>query len=172
MAEHSNDAIIKINNELYNEVRNYCDDKGIRLINFIEDALECAIYEDQESNEEKETEDNFLKKKKTSLKNKSNEFSPTNVYEKNKPKYSDHILFIQCGSFFEVYDDDALICSEVFGWKTFDRGEYAVSGIPVYRKGFREILQEAKKPYVIIEQTVDEKDTENPIKRIITEIFP
>jgi hypothetical protein len=163
---------INIESELYDELRQYCDDNGIRFVDFVENALEIALYESQVPTVEIKN-DSKIYKKKSSKKNKTDKYSPTKLYTDYKANYRNHILFIQCGSFFEVYDDDALTCSELFGWKIFNRGEFRVAGTGISNKSyFIDKLRKINKEYVIIEQEIDEKDLEHPIKRIITEIYP
>jgi hypothetical protein len=164
---------VKIGSEIYDEARQYCDDNGIRFIDFIEDALENAVYETQELNFRKIENIEEIRTKPSLTRNRSGKYSPTKMHIENKVKFPNHIIFIQCGSFFEVYDDDALTCSEIFGWKTFNRGEFRVAGIPTTKKTYLvQNLTEMRKAYIFIEQHKDEKDLENQIKRVITDIFP
>jgi len=163
---------INVNSELFYEIRQYCDDNGIRLLDFIEDALEIALYEDQVSLIDTK-HDTSIGKKKSSLKNKSDKYSPIKLYTEFKDIHPKHIIFTQCGSFYEVLNNDAMTCSELFGWIVFNRGENRVAGIPVSQKEILiEKLKRLKVAYIIVEQNIDENDMENPIKREITEIFP
>ncbi len=43
-------ATIKIDNGLYDQLRKFCDKKGRRLKEFVEDAIENAIYTDKSIN--------------------------------------------------------------------------------------------------------------------------
>ena len=58
-----NTSTIKINNRLYDQIRKFCDKEGWRLKEFVEDALENAIYT-EESIKILNEEIKSLKKKK------------------------------------------------------------------------------------------------------------
>jgi hypothetical protein len=170
MKENYEYVKVNVGNNLYKEIRAYCNNNGIRLIDFVEDALERALYYNEEKIQENTNSVKIFKN--TIFKNKSNLYSPINLYKENKVKYPNHIIFVQCGSFFEIYNEDASACSKLFEWKTFNRGEHTVAGIPTNRKDITiKKLRELKIEYIFIEQEFDAKDIEYPIKRKISEIF-
>lgn len=38
-------------------------------------------------------------------------------YYEQKIKYKDYVIFIKCGNFYEVFENDALIINDLFGYK-------------------------------------------------------
>jgi DNA mismatch repair ATPase MutS len=48
-----------------------------------------------------------------------------------KEDFPRHIVLIQCGVFYETYQDDAELLSDILNIKTFLRGTSNVAGFPI-----------------------------------------
>ena len=86
-----------------------------------------------------------------------------------KALYPDHLVFIQNGYYFEILNEDAEYCNQLYGWTIYERQ----ANIPMtgFTDNIRKIwsdLRKFEKPYVLVSQL---EKGDNP-KRGITEIFP
>ena len=96
---------------------------------------------------------------------------PYEIFKKLKVKYPEHIIFIQVGYFWELYNDDALLCSEYFGWTTFKRGrEQLVTGVPINAKYIYDVLKSNNEAYVLVRQT-GKKTSDGRALREVSEII-
>lgn len=97
--------------------------------------------------------------------------SPIEIYYRLKMIYPDYILFIQNGYFFEIYKEDAKICSEVFGWIVTDVRNDIFTGVPINAYKFKDKLKKMGKKYIIVRQ--DNSDYKrNKIRRSVYEKYP
>lgn len=52
-------------------------------------------------------------------------------YYEQKIKYKDYVIFIKCGNFYEVFENDALIINDLFGYKIKRFSNTFKAGFPV-----------------------------------------
>ena len=88
-----------------------------------------------------------------------------------KIQYPNHIIFVQNGYFFEIYEKDAKICSELFQWKIAKDRSYEYTGVPINAHKFKEKLQNINQSYIIVKQE-DKENNPKTINRSIVEIYP
>ena len=169
---------VEIPIDLYNNVKNHCENFRIELDDFIEDSLELNISRNEEQAIKavaKATAKAKAKKKpkKKLLKNKTDIYSPINLHHQYKEQFPAHIIFIQSGVFYEVFDEDAESCEKIFYWKVRIRGDITLSGIHIHNiQSATDKLEELNQAYILIPQTIDESDLTNPIQRHISTIYP
>ncbi|MBN2693675.1 DNA mismatch repair protein MutS, partial [bacterium] len=93
-------------------------------------------------------------------------------YFNTKQQHKNHVLFYQMGDFYEVFWEDAELCSKVLGITLTARGGVPMAGVPLH----------AKKPYLkrliqngysvaICDQVEDAKQAKGIVKREVTEII-
>ena len=82
-----------------------------------------------------------------------------------------HLVFIQCGFFWNVFGFDAVKCSKLFGWKLYGKSD-SITGIGMCSASlrFRE-LQDMGLPYCLLRQ-VPEETSRTVRERFIQDIFP
>lgn len=75
------------------------------------------------------------------------------IVEEVKSRLREHIVFVQCGFFWEVLADDAIVCSEIFGWRLGDgpSGVY-MTGVPTNAFRFKQQLEDLGYSYVLVGQ--------------------
>jgi hypothetical protein len=97
---------------------------------------------------------------------------PIEIVRKLKAEYTGHLVFVKQGCFWEVYEEDAYKCSELFGWKVTSHGpdSPAFTGAPTNSYHFKEILEVQNIPYIMVAQT--ESSAEYPLgERQVVEFF-
>jgi DNA mismatch repair ATPase MutS len=78
---------------------------------------------------------------------------PLDIHEELKREYPEHIIFIRCGFYYEVWFEDAEKCQDIFDWDIGQRGGKSFSGVG--KQGIRAItekLEGQKIPYILVEQ--------------------
>jgi DNA mismatch repair ATPase MutS len=96
------------------------------------------------------------------------EYAPIVLFEQLKAKYPKHIIFIQCGYYYDVYDEDARECNRLFNWKIYKRGELDYTGTSRKSTKFKDALKSMNHPYIIVDQYIENEY----LKRKVVEIFP
>ena len=83
-----------------------------------------------------------------------------------KSSHPDHIVFVQCGYFLEVYGEDAVVCSEIFGWKIAGGNSRFEehTGVPAGAFRFKQRLEDDGLSYVLVGQG-------DPSERLVIEVF-
>lgn len=82
-------------------------------------------------------------------------YAPINMFREFKSKYPTHIIFIQCGSFYEVFGEDANECHKLFGWKTFKKCGLDSTGTPTWSSTFKDELKSLNRSYLIVDQIIE-----------------
>lgn len=96
---------------------------------------------------------------------------PIDIVKDLKLDYPDHIVFVQNGFFWEVYEDDADVCSRVFGWKIASHGTgHNFTGVPTNAYKFKERLEDEGLSYVMVAQT-EYPSTTGYVERAPAELF-
>lgn len=96
---------------------------------------------------------------------------PAEIVAYIKSDFPNHIVFIQNGYFWETYDEDARICSSIFGWKVADRGLNGVfTGVPTNARKFIQRLQEMGVSFVFVKQAEYPSPTKE-VERIVSDLF-
>ena len=98
----------------------------------------------------------------------SKEYTPINIFTQLKTKYPEHLIFIQSGYFYELFGEDAKECNRLFGWKLVERCDLDWTGVPCKAFKFKDELKSLNKPYIIVEQVVED----GYLKREIVERYP
>jgi len=73
------------------------------------------------------------------------------IYWQLKERSPQSLVFLQGGSFFNVFEEDAERCAALFGWKTFLQCGQAITGFPMQGVKPFESLEEHGIPYLIAE---------------------
>ncbi|KAI5171559.1 DNA mismatch repair protein MSH6 [Nematocida sp. LUAm3] len=102
-----------------------------------------------------------------------------------KQRYYDNVVFFKKGKFYELFEEDAVISSEIFGWKLTKRGSVKMTGIPemsldvwVERfilKGYKVAVVEQKETGVSQNMRIKEEEgkasiIQRELKEVITEV--
>ena len=66
------------------------------------------------------------------------EYFPINIFTKLKRKYPAHVIFIQCGWFYEFFGEDAKEINRLFGLKLGEKQGLAFTGFPCTATKFNE----------------------------------
>lgn len=78
---------------------------------------------------------------------------PIDIVRDLKTVYEKHLIFIQVGFFWEVYDEDADTCSRLFGWKVVPFSlESVFTGTPTNSYRFKERLEDEGISYIMVAQ--------------------
>lgn len=96
--------------------------------------------------------------------------SLVDLVTKIKALYSVELVFVQCGYFYEVYNEDARLCSDLLGWNVGERGETLITGCPIYSHNFRTRLQKMGQSHCLVSQLKREPGS-TVTKRAVTEIW-
>ena len=97
-------------------------------------------------------------------------------YLKIKKQYSEEILFFRMGDFYETFDDDAKLASEILGITLTKRANGAASTVPLAGFPYHALDQYLHKllksghRVAICEQIEDPKLSKGIVKREVTEI--
>jgi len=91
---------------------------------------------------------------------------PIDLYHHLKKRYPSHILFIKNGFFFDIFNEDAKFCSDVFGWKITKNNSHVKTGVPVNAYRFKDNLRNRNKPYLIVSRNGSRSEI------VIDEAFP
>lgn len=84
------------------------------------------------------------------------------IYNENKKKFSDYILIIKVGIFYETYNNDAFIINNLFGYKVKEIGDFDRAGFPV--NSFDKVIKKLERceiNYVIIDGGIVSKKFKN-----------
>jgi hypothetical protein len=88
------------------------------------------------------------------------------IVEDIKSSHPDHIVFIHSGYMWLVYGRDAVVCSEIFGWKITSAnsrfGEH--TGVPINSIRFKQRLKDDGLSYVLVANG-------DPGERLVVEVF-
>ena len=95
----------------------------------------------------------------------------SDLYAYCKQDFPEHIAFVQNGYFWEVYDDDARKCHQLFGWALASKGCLTMTGVPLTAKRFEQDLREMKQPHLFVAQ-LQYGVTGERVQRGVTEIWP
>ena len=89
-----------------------------------------------------------------------------------KEQHPDCILFFRAGDFYELFYDDAKICSEILNITLTKRGDVPMAGVPFHSVNpyIKKVLQ-ANKKIAICEQLEDPKQAKGVVKRGVTQIL-
>lgn len=89
-----------------------------------------------------------------------------------KEQHPDCILFFRAGDFYELFYDDAKICSEILNITLTKRGDVPMAGVPFHSVNpyIKKVL-EANKKIAICEQLEDPKQAKGVVKRGVTQIL-
>ncbi|MCH8519928.1 MAG: DNA mismatch repair protein MutS [Nanoarchaeota archaeon] len=89
-----------------------------------------------------------------------------------KEKHPDCILFFRAGDYYELFYDDAKICSEILNITLTKRGDVPMAGVPFHSVNpyIKKVL-EANKKIAICEQLEDPKQAKGVVKRGVTQIL-
>ena len=84
-----------------------------------------------------------------------------------KVKTSADIVAIQCGFYFNFYNEDAQFLSETFSFKTYHQGSNLLAGFPVSAKNsYIEKFTHENLRYVFLEQTKSSEDDKQRLRKI------
>jgi len=93
------------------------------------------------------------------------------IFQDIKSKYPEHLVIIQNGCYFEVFEQDAEYFSEMYGWKIYERQiDVPMTGFPEDAKKVWEDLKNNNQPYVVVSQLPQKRL--GKIERSISAIFP
>jgi len=93
------------------------------------------------------------------------------IFQDIKSKYPEHLVIIENGCYFEVFEKDAEYFSNMYGWKIYERQiGVSMTGFPEDAKKVWNDLKNLNKPYVVVSQLPNQK--RGKIQRTISEIFP
>ena len=95
-------------------------------------------------------------------------YAPINMFREFKSKYPTHIIFIQCGRFYEVFGEDANECHRLFGWKTIKKCGVDWTGTPTWSPNFKDKLKSLNRAYIIVDQIIED----GYLKRQLAEKHP
>ena len=96
---------------------------------------------------------------------------PIDIVNDLKIDYPDHIVFVQNGFFWEVYEGDAEVCSRLFGWKIASHGTgRTFTGVPINARKFKDRLEDESVSYVMVAQT-EFPSTAASVERAPVELF-
>lgn len=88
-----------------------------------------------------------------------------------KSKYTDHLVIIENGCYYEILNEDAEYLSKLYGWTIYERQlGIPMTGFPDNAKNIWDDLVSLGKPYLIVSQLPTASN--NKIKRKITEVYP
>ena len=77
------------------------------------------------------------------------------------------IVAVQCGYYFNMYNEDALLTEELFDLTTYEQGENTISGFPTSGLDkYQELFQAKSLSYAFVEQEVN-KDSSGRISRVV-----
>ena len=93
------------------------------------------------------------------------------IFQDIKSKYPEHLVIIENGYYFEVFEQDAEYFSNMYGWKIYERQiDVPMTGFPDGAEKVWIELKNSHKPYVVVSQLSNPK--RGNIQRTISEIFP
>jgi len=93
------------------------------------------------------------------------------IFQDIKSKYPEHLVIIENGCYFEVFEQDAEYFSNMYGWKIYERQiDVPMTGFPEDAKKVWVDLKNLRKPYVLVTQLPNPK--RGKIQRTISEVFP
>ena len=92
------------------------------------------------------------------------------IYRDIKSKAPNHLIIIENGTYYEVINDDAEKCREIYGWKVYSRAKnQALTGFPIGSKNVFYNLEEKRISYVLVSQVSHKtKNIERQVDRIFT----
>lgn len=82
-----------------------------------------------------------------------------------------HTAFVQIGYFWNVFEQHADLCHELFGWEIGPFGNLRMSGTVVDSRSFEQVLAEMNQPHLFVAQLGPGRDGERML-RCITLIRP
>jgi len=92
------------------------------------------------------------------------------IYNDIKSKAPNHLVIIENGTYYEVINEDAEKCRQIYGWKVYSRAKnQPLTGFPVERKSVFFDLQDKQISYVLVSQVSHKtKNIERQVDRIFT----
>ena len=90
------------------------------------------------------------------------------IKSKVKSQRPNHLVIIQNGNFFEVFNDDAEYFQDYFDYKIFVRFGVKTTGFPIFAKKVLSDLEQLNKSYVLVTQI---PVAPNGAKRAISKVF-
>jgi MutS domain I len=92
------------------------------------------------------------------------------IYNDIKSKAPNHLVIIENGTYYEVINEDAEKCRQIYGWKVYSRAKnQPLTGFPVERKSVFLDLQDKQISYVLVSQVSHKtKNIERQVDRIFT----
>lgn len=113
----------------------------------------------------------YIEKKRISEKSQIYSNEPfIDIFQDIKCKYPEHLIIIENGCYFEVFEQDAEYFSYLYDWKIYERqAGIPMTGFPEAAKKVWENLKRNKKPYVVVSQLP--KSNHGKIERKISEIY-
>jgi len=93
------------------------------------------------------------------------------IFHDLKSRYPDHLIIIENGYYFEVFEQDAYFLSEEYGWKIIEQ-QIGVpkAGFPTNSRKVWDDLKQMQQPYIIVSQLPNPSG--DKIQRTVGEIFP
>ncbi len=93
-------------------------------------------------------------------------------YFNTKQQHKNHILFYQMGDFYEVFWEDAELCSKALGITLTARGGVPMAGVPLHaKKPYLKRLIQQGYSVAICDQVEDAKQAKGIVKREVTDII-
>jgi hypothetical protein len=93
------------------------------------------------------------------------------IIQSIKSEYSNHLAIIQCGCFYEMYDDDDIkFFYDRFSYEPVNMKGTIHIGFPVNTEKVLADLRSMKKPFVLVSQ-LPEKDEKGKTLRAISEVY-
>ena len=92
------------------------------------------------------------------------------IYNDIKSKAPNHLVIIENGNYYEVINNDAEKCRELYGWKVYSRTKnQPLTGFPIENKNVFFDLQDRKISYVLVSQVSHKtKNIERQVDRIFS----
>ena len=89
----------------------------------------------------------------------------------SEPGFEKYIVFVQNGYFFEIYDEDAHTCADIFGWKIAAHGpEFEFTGTPLNSFRFKNRLESEGRSYIIVGQ-IEYPSSQPIVERCVIELY-
>jgi len=92
------------------------------------------------------------------------------IYKDIKSKAPSHLVIIENGTYYEVINDDAEKCKEIYGWKVYSRAKnQPLTGFPIGNKNVFYDLESRKISYVLVSQlSHNTKNIERQVDRVFS----
>ncbi len=92
------------------------------------------------------------------------------IYSDIKSKAPNHLVIIKNGTYYEVINDDAEKCRELYGWTIYSRSKnQPLTGFPVFSKKVFYDLEAKHISYVLVSQISHKaKNIERKVERIFS----